>query len=523
MKTLKSLPFVWLMGLCVAGGNLMAQAPVLTSVQNPASNIPAGYPNSGLAQGSIIVIYGSNMGPTTLVQPTSLPFPTTAGLAGTTVKVTVNGTTVTAPMVYSYATQVAAILPSNTPLGTGDLAVTFNNSAGTIPITVVASNFGMSTVNQTGIGPAVITTPGYALITTTNSAKPGDNVVLWGTGLGATSGSDASLPVQVDLGTPIQVLVGGIQANILYRGRSASPGLDQINFQVPAGVTGCNVSVGTFTSGSIVSNYTTMPISINGGACPDSTGYIAAYTALLGKSSVRFGLLALEFNDNINGVSGNDVLTAQSGFLGLSQSQFAATSGSLNFGQCNITYASFNLTPQGATSYLNAGSSLTLKYPSGSASLTTQSGQPILYGANLAAEPAGAYTLTNGAGGADVAAFSAGFNLAQPITWTNPSAATTINRSQPLTITWTGGDSNAFADISLYGNGPGNGANLECMVPASLGQYSIPSAMLQALPAASGGITVSTGTYPQVLTVSGMDLFLVVSSRPSVSIVSTIK
>jgi hypothetical protein len=36
---------------------------------------------------------------------------------------TVNGTSVTAPLIYSLASQVAGVLPSNTPLGTGTSAL----------------------------------------------------------------------------------------------------------------------------------------------------------------------------------------------------------------------------------------------------------------------------------------------------------------------------------------------------------------------------------------------------------------
>jgi uncharacterized protein (TIGR03437 family) len=237
--------FIILMVTIAVSGGLIAQTPAVTSIQNPASNLPTQIPAGGIAQGAIFVVYGSSLGPTTIVQPTALPLPTTAGLGGTVVTVTVNGTTLTAPMIYSLNSQIAAVMPSTIPVGSGTLTVTYNGKAGApFGVRVVASSFGISTVDQTGGNAAVVTfpptaaNPTFALVTPTNSTKPGDVLVLWGTGLGATAGSDAIVPQSVDLGTPIQVLVGGIQATVLYRGRSAAPGLDQINFTVPPGVSG---------------------------------------------------------------------------------------------------------------------------------------------------------------------------------------------------------------------------------------------------------------------------------------------
>src|SRR5437868_3045086 len=42
---------------------LVSAAPAITSVQNAASNIVPGLPNSGIAQGAIFVIKGSGLGP----------------------------------------------------------------------------------------------------------------------------------------------------------------------------------------------------------------------------------------------------------------------------------------------------------------------------------------------------------------------------------------------------------------------------------------------------------------------------
>jgi uncharacterized protein (TIGR03437 family) len=68
-------------------------------------------PNTGMALGSMFVIFGSGLGPVTLQQVSSYPLPTTQGLGGTSVTVTVAGTTVPCIMIYTLSTQVAAVLP----------------------------------------------------------------------------------------------------------------------------------------------------------------------------------------------------------------------------------------------------------------------------------------------------------------------------------------------------------------------------------------------------------------------------
>ena len=143
-------------------------------------------------------------------------------------------------MIYTSAGQLAALLPSSTPVGTGTVAVTYNSqTSATLPVTVVTSNFGMYTLSQGGTGPAVVTTTGYKVITLTSPAEPGETLILWGTGLGPYSGNETEPPVEKPLNVKASVYVGDVPATISYEGPSSSPGLDQINFVVPAGVTGC--------------------------------------------------------------------------------------------------------------------------------------------------------------------------------------------------------------------------------------------------------------------------------------------
>ena len=76
------------------------------------------------------------------------------------------------------------------------------------------------------------------------------------------SNDDRTFPQKQDnlTNVPMQVYIGGISANVLYRGRSQYPGVDQINVAIPANVTpGCYVSV-VAQSGSIVSNTVSLAV-----------------------------------------------------------------------------------------------------------------------------------------------------------------------------------------------------------------------------------------------------------------------
>jgi len=66
--------------------------------------------------------------------------------------------------------------------------IRFNGAVvGTGSVNVVAHSFGIFTINQQGIGPAVATDPlgGAAVYSAINSAAPDDFIDIWGTGLGA--------------------------------------------------------------------------------------------------------------------------------------------------------------------------------------------------------------------------------------------------------------------------------------------------------------------------------------------------
>src|SRR5580700_5715843 len=182
--------------LCIcfaATGSLFAAAPSIASVQNAASNIVLGQPNFGIAQGSIFVVYGANFGPAALTEATTLPVPNT--LSNTSVTVTQGGNVFNVPIIYVVNNQAAGysqlggVMPSGITPGSATVQLTYNSVASnSFETTILANNFGISTLNESGQGAAVVTyatstAPFYSVVTRANSAMPGNTYTMWGTGL----------------------------------------------------------------------------------------------------------------------------------------------------------------------------------------------------------------------------------------------------------------------------------------------------------------------------------------------------
>src|SRR5215472_397831 len=270
-----------LMGAAILAAALAhAQAPVITGGPvNAASYVLTGLPNANIAQGSMFVLFGTNIGPAKIANAFAFPLPTT--LSATSIQVSVGGTVTKAIMLFAVSSQVAAILPSATPLGSGTLTLTFNGQASnSVPIHVVASTLGIFTRNQSGSGPGVLFNfnsqsdqPVNSLVT---AAHPGQVLTLWGTGLGKVTGDEAGGPLPGNLSVPVDVFVGTKQVTPSYKGRSGCcAGIDQVVFAVPDGVEGCYVSVNVRVGG-VLSNSATIAVTSSGTICSDPAGFEAA-------------------------------------------------------------------------------------------------------------------------------------------------------------------------------------------------------------------------------------------------------
>ena len=334
-------------------------APAISSVQNNYGQLPAGLPNSGLAPGALFFIKGSNL--STVNDGQTLRSSAAPGLqstiSGVSVTVSVNGTSLNCPLYYLSPTQINAVLPGGMPLGNGTIFVTNNQEkSAAFAITVSQSSFGIIHYNRTL---AATYDANNALITSFNAAYPGQTIVIWGSGVGGDPANDDRLfPQKTNnlVNLPLQVLVGGQPATILYRGRSQFPGVDQIVVTLPANVpTGCYVSLSVIT-GTILSNGATIPVAASGKTCADPGDPLtpAILQNLSSKTTVRFG--SLYVYRTLDVASGPTRLDVWGDFRAVSAGYLTYASGSLSVGNCITTSSYFS--PE-TSAPLDAGQAIT--------------------------------------------------------------------------------------------------------------------------------------------------------------------
>ena len=132
-------------------------------------------------------------------------------------------------------------------MGTRTLTLTYNGQMVTAPITVVQNNISIYTVSQSGFGDAIACLNSDSqLVTPTHATKPGEVVVLWGTGLGPVTFDETQPAMQANMtNVPLEACIGGRQAEILFRGRNACcSSADSVYVRVPreSAVAGCQCS-----------------------------------------------------------------------------------------------------------------------------------------------------------------------------------------------------------------------------------------------------------------------------------------
>jgi len=200
-----------------------------------------------------------------------------------------------------------ALLGNNSAAGIGTISVSYSNQTSTTaPIQVVSAAFGTFTPSARGSGQASVTDTNYNLNTIVHTLHPGDVGILWGTGLGPITSSDAAAPPVGNVGSPT-VYVGNTAVTPSYAGRSGCcSGLDQIVFTVPQGVQGCYVPIAV-QAGGAVGNIGTIAVSAAGqNTCSDSVMGQDLVNKLAAGGNVDFGYLRLEsINLVISGLAGS--------------------------------------------------------------------------------------------------------------------------------------------------------------------------------------------------------------------------
>jgi uncharacterized protein (TIGR03437 family) len=493
-----------------------------------------------LAPDTVFVIFGSGMGPATLAAGTGPNYP--QSLSGTSITFTPQGggTAINAKIVYTSAGQVAGLLPSSIAPGTYAVRVTYNTLASAPQnVTVVARSFGIATANSAGTGTAQATignvNGGVSLTRFTSGsvsfgglnwsltpAHPGDTLVLWGTGGGADAANDTggTSGDQTQAGK-FSVIVGGRSITPLYAGASSGyPGLWQVNFTLPSDIAlSCFASL-QVSAGGELSNTATIPIAAGGqSACSDSQLDPSALASLDNGGTVvggGFGISKTQvISTYIVGTTPTTTTANQEivsgGFSVYTAAEYAAIFAGTKIGECTVTDRTgpSDSNPAAPSGYLDAGATVPVAGPglAAGAAMTVMSSNPgpiyglVLNNGTIAA--GGSYAIS-GTGGKGVGAFNVSVAFPNNFVVTNWSSINSINRSQALTLNWTGGGSGQVyivgGSYAVVGKNASNTNILHttgftCQVPAAPGSYTIPAAVLASLlPGTLDAASLATGS-----------------------------
>ena len=154
-------------------------------MRNAASLIPPGLPGGAIAPGSMFTIDGVRLAPAALPRDgwghSGLPISEVEiGIEG-------SGTKISAVPLRISEDRIVAVMPAGAPLGEAHLTVAHSGQR-SLPhtIQIVEGSFGIFTVTSDGHAPdfSALAQPVYHAAIPT--ARPGQALTIWGTGLGRT-------------------------------------------------------------------------------------------------------------------------------------------------------------------------------------------------------------------------------------------------------------------------------------------------------------------------------------------------
>jgi uncharacterized protein (TIGR03437 family) len=439
----------------------------------------------------------------------------TPGFNGVNITVTQGGISVSAIPIFVSASQVNAILPSNTPLGTGALRISnAGRTSAPVAIEVVENAPGIFAISSGGFGPGVVQNfnaqtdqPVNSLDT---SAARGQVITIWATGLGRVPFADNVAPTAQNVDAAVTITIGERDAVRLYAGRSpCCAGVDQIVVRVPEDAPlGCYVPV-RVKAGSVVSNTVTMAISSSAGAaCSDSFN---PFTSLI-RNNRRQGMILLDrtlqqVDTHIATVEQNTTEAVRAYFWNREPSAFAFDP-QFSYpppGTCMMQQASGNLLRGAAlrgslpaSSSLDAGSALRLVTTfSGTAEVprmnVPQAGYSAVVGSLRVNDAVGLLKLDfpNAVkveyGGA-IGEASIQPNLTNLFAWGGRPVLERIRRDVNTRIPFTPNDFNATSELSLVAYSAVHNAStaITCVAAPGVDLFQLPPDLLSNLPLSYG-------------------------------------
>ena len=225
---------------------LTASAAANTPTVNTGGVVPVGSKTSTIATGSWVEIYGTNLSTTSrfwnvATEIVNGNFPTS--LDGVSVKL--NGKP--AYVYFISPGQIDVQAPDDT--ATGPVSVTVTTSAGTSSAgSVTLSKYAPSVLLFDLKHPAAQIFTAAALLLlgppntfpfTTRGAKPGETIILYGTGFGPTKTPVPSGQVfsgAAETSTAVTMTIGGIPTSVKFAGVNGQNGVYQLNVEVPSNV-----------------------------------------------------------------------------------------------------------------------------------------------------------------------------------------------------------------------------------------------------------------------------------------------
>jgi hypothetical protein len=350
--------------------------------------------------------------------------------------------------------------------------------------------------------------------------------------LGPITAPDNQAPPVATLSFPVEIWVGGVpvpSGSFIYSGRTpCCAGLDEIVFTMPTNVpTGCYVPVTTRVAGQFVSNTVTVAIGTSGAACSDPIS--GAYT-----KGGKFGTIALMRRMvNVPSVAPPNSVAdlAMAGFSQASGSPFSFNSvaslpppgtctvyqGRGNFAGTDEPFSTSGTPLMAGTLTVNGNITLLSAVDElGADEYIAALGSTNVFpaGQNMPAAflSPGAYTVA-GTAGSNVGAFSVSVTVPNSnITWTNQSQITTVDRTQPLTFTWSGTSYLVALEGVNYDVPTNSSTAFRCIAPSGATSFTVPPQILanfsptQANPYSSRSfVSIASATAPVSFQATGLD------------------